>query len=150
MSVRTATPEDIYDLMPLVKKFWREGNYQNLHYDSEYISQMYRSHLENPNMEVFLWETDGEVKGMLIACKMPQAFSTKPAAYEIAWYVSPEARGGSAAMRLLKAYETWAKEQGCDFMNMSRIEGVEDEKVHAMYSKSGLKVREHTYVKEFN
>lgn len=148
MTVRKATEDDIFDIMPLIKMFYHEGGYTDMKYDPKYVSEIFLNYLRTDNCETFLYESDGQVVAMLVASIVPQPFNKSPAAYEIAWYVHPDSRGSSAAIRVYKAFEEWAKENNCSLLSMSRIEGLDDENLIKMYDKMDLKLREHIYMKE--
>lgn len=61
---------------------------------------------------VFLAEQDGEVFGMLGAQVFIHPMSGELTGSEVAWWIDPDQRGGTAAMRLLAAAENWATEKG--------------------------------------
>lgn len=57
------------------------------------------------------WDSDtlvGFINGYVGETFLNEEFN----AYEQGWYVLPEYRGGSIALRLIRAFEGWAKERG--------------------------------------
>lgn len=60
----------------------------------------------------FVAEDSKDVYGMLLAIKNPNVWDpTVMALHELAYWVDPEMRGGSAGYKLLKTYADYAKEQ---------------------------------------
>ena len=55
-------------------------------------------------------------------------------------YVVPEHRGTPIAVRLLKMYESWARQQKVDYMNIGQSTGIGDmDRVRKFYEKLGFK-----------
>lgn len=67
---------------------------------------------------------------------------------EAFWYVSPEHRGGTAGIRLLKEVESFAKEAGVARMVMGRVHAADpNERVHGLLTALGYKPLETYYCK---
>lgn len=65
-------------------------------------------------------------------------------ARETVWFIDPEYRG-TAAVRMLDAYERWAKSLGCVFTGMAGMGA--DPKVAKLYLRRGYRVAETHYLK---
>lgn len=57
-------------------------------------------------------ESEGEIIGGLAAYIEPHWFSTDRMACDLALFIRPDKRGGTATARLVKAYKAWGKEKG--------------------------------------
>ena len=66
----------------------------------------------SPQGLVLVAEQDGVIVGMLLGLASRHFFSDDITASELVVYVAPEARGGSAAVKLIRQFEAWAVEQG--------------------------------------
>lgn len=92
---------------------------------------------------------DGEkATGMIAFSVAEPIFSEEVWGIENAWYIVPEYRGGSAAIRLLNAYERFSKEQGATKLSMVHINKLKGEQLKKFYEKKGYKDLETHYIKE--
>ncbi len=73
---------------------------------------------------------------------------TKTLCSELAWFVEPEYRGTTVAIRLLKEYEQYAKDNECDLVSMVALEEIEPVKTGKIYTRMGYTPLEHQYIKE--
>lgn len=69
-------------------------------------------------------------------------------AYDIGFWVEPELRGTSLALRLLKQFEAKAKELGADRVIMVGLETQRPEAMKSFYHKLGYRTLETNYIKE--
>ena len=71
---------------------------------------------------VFVAEIQGEIVGFIYAAMSTVWFSPmSKVAIELAWWIDESHRGGTSAIRLVHAYESWAKEQGASVITMSDL-----------------------------
>ena len=70
-------------------------------------------------------------------------------ASEAFWFVSESLRG-TLGMRLYKAFETWAKTQGVDSIQMIHLMDATGEKVRNLYLRMGFEPVEVRYQKRLN
>jgi GNAT superfamily N-acetyltransferase len=98
---------------------------------------------------IFVAEIDGAVAGF-IACVMHGAWFDPGfrIALEAAWWMHPQARGRPEGVRLLFAFERWAKEQGANAICMSDIRLEEDSPASEILGRLGYQVSERTFIKE--
>lgn len=67
---------------------------------------------------------------------------------ELAWYVEPEYRGSSAAIRLMMMYEAEALSRGCHEIGMVCLEALNPESTGRIYEKLGYNKHETHFIKE--
>jgi len=65
---------------------------------------------------ILVSEKDGDVSGMIALLVYDHPFSGERTAFEVFWWVEPEARG--IGLRLLEHSKDWAREQGATAMQM--------------------------------
>ena len=85
--------------------------------------------------------------GMVGLAVVPFMFNRSAlAAHEVFWWVDPEARGGLAAWRLLKAVEPACIERGCSAIQMTLL-GDSPEIASSMYRRAGYSHTETSFTK---
>lgn len=82
-------------------------------------------------------------QGVLMAMPFDHPFGAGKWAKETVWYIAPEARG-RAALRMLDAYEAWAREQGCVTIGMASLATNDVSKI---YERRGYAPAETHFVK---
>jgi len=121
LQIREATPVDLPQLLNMLRKYREQTPLEFLSEadNATYITQMLCEIMAGRGV-VLVAEDDGLV-GMLIAGIHPSRWSPSHLLLtELAWWVEPEHRGGTAGHRLLKRYIEAGqkmKEQGriCNF-----------------------------------
>lgn len=101
--------------------------------------------------KVFVADIDGTVSGILVAVLSPAWYApSHTIATELAWWVAPEDRNGTAAIRLIQAFERWAKDMGASMVSMSNLEAGNGKVVASMLCRMGYQVLEQTHAKRIN
>lgn len=143
--IRTATPDDVFDILILAKEFSKEAP-QSHKWNKEKTEQFILSALQNTNMTIFVIDVDGEIEGALVGLLSELYMSYTVQATELAWFVSKDYRGKPASLKLIKAFEKWAKESGANQVGMGDIEGISS--LEKLYNRLGYKRAETVYLKE--
>lgn len=91
-----------------------------------------------PDAAIFIAEKRGRAVGMLCAVVAGTPFGPGRLAQEFAFWIEPDARGGSAAMKLMRAYEAWAKERGATAAGLVDRDG----STARFYDRNGYKPAE--------
>lgn len=145
MIVRPGTKDDAYEFMYLVKQMVKDVNYP-FKVDMKKTLESGEAMVDNPLFFYWVAEAEGEVVGFLVAAVNQTIFSSEKIASELGWYIHPDHRKGTAALRLLKEYEKWADELECDYVTLSDVQGSMD--MDAVYTRRGYKLEERTYVRK--
>lgn len=144
--LRRATEDDILDLLFLARSFVKVFPV-TIKFDKEKLEDSINSILKGNNGVIFVWEDEKEgVVGFLIGVMTSPIFSKVSMAIELAWYMDEEHRDASKGLKMLGAFESWAKEQGAAFVSMGDIQPVQD--LTKLYERKGFKLMEKTFVKE--
>lgn len=143
--IRTATPDDVFDILILAKEFSKEAP-QSHKWNKEKTEQFILSALQNTNMTIFVIDVDGEIEGALVGLLSELYMSYTVQATELAWFVSKDYRGKPASLKLIKAFEKWAKESGANQVGMGDIEGISS--LEKLYNRLGYERAETVYLKE--
>ena len=143
--IRTATPDDVFDILILAKEFSKEAPSSHK-WNKDKTEQFLVSSLNNTNMEIFVIDVGGEIEGALVGLLSELYMSHTVQATELAWFVSKDYRGKPASIRLMKAFEKWAKESGANQVGMGDIEGISS--LENLYNRLGYERAETVYLKE--
>lgn len=88
---------------------------------------------------VMVAEEGGRLVGGMLAVAMPHYASDDLVASDLALFVTPDARGGMAPVKLIKAYTAWADKRGAVITQVGITTGVKTETTAALYERMGLK-----------
>ena len=143
--IRTATPDDVFDILILAKEFSKEAPSSHK-WNKDKTEQFLVSSLSNTNMEIFVIDVGGEIEGALVGLLSELYMSHTVQATELAWFVAKDYRGKPASIRLIKAFEKWAKESGANQVGMGDIEGISS--LENLYNRLGYERAETVYLKE--
>jgi len=108
-------------------------------FSAPHADALFRQHLERGLVLV----CGQPARGVLMAATFDHPFGAGRWAKETVWYIAPEARG-RAAIRMLDAYEVWAREQGCATIGMASL-ATND--VSRIYERRGYAPAETHFVK---
>ena len=96
----------------------------------------------------FVIDVDGKAVGILAAIMTSVWYSpSTKVAQEMMWWVNEEYRGTIASIKLIKAYENWAREQGAQIIAMCDLVIEGHEPVGTTLNKLGYEMSERTYIK---
>lgn len=82
-------------------------------------------------------EKDGEIVGFFAGIVSEHFLSHAKCATDVGVFVLPEHRGGTAFLRLVRAFEEWAREQGATEIQLGVSTQVETEQTVRMYERLG-------------
>lgn len=133
--------EDLEYIIDAAERFYAEAGFEYPDNVREYYNQL------NDNPLIFTVVERG--KGFIVGFIAPSFLEpSKIQCSELAWYVEPEHRGSSVAIKLMKKYENFAKEKGCNYVTMVCLDNLNPDKVGDIYHKLGYNTLEHHFRKE--
>ena len=98
---------------------------------------------------VLVAEVDGEIAGGLVGFIGPMWFHPAArVATELAWWVAEQHRGGTAAIRLYRAFEAWADERNVDVIVMSDLVIDGETPAARLFEKLGYATVERAHIKQ--
>jgi RimJ/RimL family protein N-acetyltransferase len=149
-SIRRATEADAPAIARMGMAFiGHSGRWQRFAPTPEELEERARAIVAAPDCAVFVADRDGAPCAMLIGAIVGTWFApTTLVASELAWWVEPEARGTPIAVRLVRAYEEWARENGASMAAMSSLDACEGERVGTMLARLGYDRAETFHLKE--
>lgn len=117
--VREATFDDVPNIVDKAMAFNRSTEYRaHIVFDPDLVHDTVVRLIQSAQGLMLLAERDGVATGMLAAAISVHPLSGETIATEIVWWMDAAARGGRAALQLLRQYEKWARAQGATVLQM--------------------------------
>ena len=141
MRIRPADVQDAIPLAELGKVLHQTSAFAGMTLDLDKSASYLISLILNTSGDYFVWvaENDaGEVVGGMAGYCVPSWFGPDKLASDISLFIKPEARGGMAAVRLIKKFIEWAKERGAKQIRPGVSTGEIGSAAEGLYSKLGL------------
>lgn len=147
LRVRPAVLDDIPRMCEMAEAFIGSIDDPAVEFDGPGFATRMATYLQIPDFFVRVID-DGELGavGGIGAFAGPHYLFVRPRmASEMFWWVEPDYRGGTAALRLIEAYEAWARDQGCEVVCFSAF--VDDPRVARLLDRRGYRHMESAYSK---
>tara|TARA_R110000851_G_scaffold235523_4_gene388089 strand:+ start:2534 stop:2995 length:462 start_codon:yes stop_codon:yes gene_type:complete len=130
-------PGDEAILIELGHKMWAESELFIKHpLELDKLKNLAISAISMPNVQCFVARKN-EVVGLWVGVLTPLWYSSDLVVQDMVFYVDKEHRGGSVALRLIKAAEGWAKSQGVTENHVGLSSGVDTDNVVCFFEKMG-------------
>ena len=150
--IRPANPSDRDGVIRLLKAFHAEAGLADgsgptgfsVPYSAAFAERLFRLHVEHPDGICLVLDVDGRACGVLMATASEHPFGALRIAKETIWWIDPTHRG-RAAIRMLDAYDEWARKRGCAFAGMAGLGG--DPAVGRLYERRGYLAAETHFLK---
>lgn len=140
MIVRPATEDDRLPVLRLLKESHVASGVA-WPFRGAYAEAQFRAHVADADACCFV--LGDRPRGVLAARAFDHPLGAGTWAKESIWYIAPDGRG-CGALRMLDAYEAWAREQGCTVIGMASL-AVND--VSRLYARRGYEPVETHFIK---
>lgn len=147
--IRPATIEDIPRIVELGNMLHQESRYAAISFSEEKVAALMK-HLIQVDGVVFVAEVDGEIVGGIAGGVTEFWFSTEKQAFDYSFFLAPDARHGMQAVRLMVAFESWAKLRGARQVDMGITTDIHVDKSARLYTGMGYKDCGKLFVKEID
>lgn len=115
--IRLATSADAPAIVAMALQFIRDTGYRAIvRPNPPQLETLVAFLLEHG--AIFVVDRGGVLVGMMAVTVVVHPMSGEVTGSEVAWWLQPEARGGTAAIRMLAAGEAWALERGATSFEM--------------------------------
>ena len=111
-TIRPATEADLPYLIMLANVMLAESSFSSVPFEPEAFALTVIRLLDDQQF-VMLAEKDGQIVGAMLGIATPFAFSYAMMAQDVALFVHPDARGRLISVRLIRAFEEWARAHNC-------------------------------------
>lgn len=98
--------------------------------------------LDSGRGAIFLAADNGEVCGGIGGTLNVNPLTGETMAVEAFWWMDESRRGGMTAVRLHRAFETWASDCGADSVNMVFMEKSMPDRLRGYYARAGYSLLE--------
>lgn len=140
MFVRPAKPSDLPAATELGHRMYSESRFSRYPFDLAGSQEFLRSILSDSMGSCFFVaeSSSGQLNGIFIGQISTLFFSSAVVAYDKLLYVSPEARGSSAALRLLMAFRRWAEDRGAAEISVNMTVAIDIERFQRFMGHLGF------------
>lgn len=151
--IRKGTMADMPAVLEMCKALHAESpRYRDRSFDEQKIMAGSRRMLEGTLTTealggAFIAEKNGEIIGMLGAFITETPFGHDRIATDYTLYVKPQHRGGMAAVRLIKAFEQWAIENGASDIIPGTSTMLNAERTRDLYLALGYEMYGYSMIK---
>ena len=143
MSIRFATPEDVPMLVESGRVYHEESRFKRYRYNPEKLRINLLNLVENTTGTHCFFVADNAARepyALLIGCMESYFFSDEPVAQSILFWVHPEHRGGSAAVKLMQAFRKWAMNRNAFEVAIGVNSAVHIDKADQFFRKLGFQI----------
>lgn len=152
VEIRRVVEADFETIVEMGRAMHDEApEYANRDFSEEKVRRMLKSMcgtLLVPHPACALVAVDeGKIIGMMGGLAVEHFFGHDKIASDYVLYVRPEHRRGTAAVRLVRAFEKWAVEQGVVSIHPGVTTGVANERVRDLYARLGYEPNGYTLIK---
>lgn len=123
------------ELIEVIKEMHNESRFKVYSFSERQI----KNYLKVPSVFCSLALKDNVVIGFFIGAVQKMWFSDDYAGYDLALYINKEYRGGMYAVRLIKEFEKYCKENNCITINIGASAEISNESAKRLYGKLGYK-----------
>lgn len=138
--IREMNSGDIPTILEMGLEMHDSTSYRDTQWCPLKVAQLCINLVREPYMKAWIAEVDGKPVGMFFGLIQEHYFGTTLKSCDLLLYVKPGFRGGSHAVKMVKAYIDWALEFGVDRnqIGVGVTTGVCDEQVDRLYTKLGF------------
>lgn len=140
MNVHFATSADRDRVVALLRESHEAAGF-TFPFKAAYADRLFQQHMASPMACVLV--AGKSAQGVLMACAFEHPFGAGRIAKETVWYVTTAARG-RGAIKMLDAYEAWARSIGCVSAGMASL-ATND--VSSLYGRRGYSAVETHFMK---
>lgn len=137
--VRRVIAEDIGEILEMARAFHAESPvFCSMPFDAVKVQTLVGEAIRNPDWLALVAVGDHGLTGMSLVFIAPSYFSQALECMDLAYYVRPEARGTTAAIRMLQEITKWAIDSGACRLTIAPRTGIRDEQLNRFFTKAGL------------
>ncbi len=136
MWLRMATRDDLPALVVLGREMHGSSTYASMDFDVDILKSTLTALMDKSQFVVVAEDTNREICGAMVGAIAPSWFGRDTVANDLALFVTRDARGSSAAVRLMKAFVQWALMAGARQIRPGVTTG--DERAERLYERMGF------------
>lgn len=152
--VRHATPADFPAIVAMGRALHDESpRYRDMPFNPDKLlalAKRLHGSLLCSDAVILVAVADGQLVGVTVGVMAERFFNDERYVTDLTVYVKPEHRGGSAFLRMVKALEAWAAENGVADLAIGVSTEIHAERTVHAYEKLGYRLAGYTMVKHGN
>lgn len=139
MKIREITQGDVQTVLELAKDMHKESWFAAYDFDEAKAASIWERKQLFPNdWCLLLAEDNDQIIGVFVGFIVEHFFGRDRLSSDLILYVDPAHRGGTAAMRLVKAYEEWARNAGVKEIQLGIATNVHVDRTARLFEKLGF------------
>lgn len=146
--IRAAKHSDVPRLIELGTMLHDISSYSTMPFSPEKSAAFLHELINGQNGVVFAAEIDGVVVGGMAGGIVDQWFCDELIAYDYSIFIEPARRSGITAIRLIKAFEGWARIKGARHVQLGIGTKLNVEGTSRLYQSQGFEVFAPLFQKE--
>ena len=146
--IRAAKHSDVPRLIELGSMLHDISSYSTQPHNAEKSAAFLHELINGQNGVVFAAEIDGVVVGGMAGGIVDQWFNDDLIAYDYSIFIEPSRRSGITAVRLVKAFEEWARIKGAKIVQLGIGTKLNVEGTSKLYQSLGFEVFAPLFQKE--
>lgn len=153
VSVRPVGKEDVEAIVAMGRAMHDESpEYRDMDFSEEKIRKLVNFMcgtllVPNSSNSALIAEDGGTIVGMMGGFVIEHFFGHDKVAHDYVLYVKPEHRRGTAAVRLIREFEKWARAQGVRAIVPAITTGMSTERTEGLYVRLGYEPNGVTLIK---
>lgn len=148
-SVRLADASDVEAIVGMGLEMLAESpRLRNYNISVPKIRATAQAAIELPNGCAIVAESKGVLVGMAVVFAVEYFLGFDKIVTDACIYVSPDHRGGTLFVRMMKKVEAWAHEQGADELLLGISTEINVDKTVRLYERLGYRVTAHNMLKD--
>lgn len=150
VEVRPFTEADIPALLDMARRMHAESpRFARFTFSPRKCEQIMRNLLGNPQAGgILVAKKAGIIVGMVVPLVVEHFFGVEKTASDLAVYVAPEHRGGSIVVRLVRAFEKFARERAAVEAALGVSTEIHADRTVELYRGLGYRLSGYIMVKE--
>lgn len=137
--IRPMSPSDVNTCIAMGHDMHLESYFKTMDFSPLKLTQLWQMIVAQPDAFcAFVAEKEDKIIGMFVGVCQEHWFGFDKVACDLALYVTPEERGGTTAIRLIKAYEQWARDVGASEIHIGTSTNINSERVTKLFEKMGF------------
>ncbi len=138
--IRSATKRDIPALVEMGRMMHGESpTFRHIPLNLAKVTRQF-AHAVKADTHCVIVAADDEPYGVLLGYSQDYWFSDAMMANDLILYVKPERRGGRDGVRLIRAFEKWAKDKGITDVNVGISSGLKTKSFLRLMDRLGYRV----------
>ncbi|OFX12212.1 MAG: hypothetical protein A2516_03395 [Alphaproteobacteria bacterium RIFOXYD12_FULL_60_8] len=139
---------DIDAMIEMGRRLHAESRFRTLPLEIDRMQEVGRRGLKDGNPGLIVAERDGQMVGMAVVLLGEYYFAPVRTATVQLLYVLPEARGGAAAVKLLRALRRWSAENRAHDLHINVTTAIDTARTDRFLRRMGFKQTGGNYVLE--